>query len=333
MTNQPSPRVRRSVSLAALVIASGLSVPLLPGVAVAATSAPVTASSRHHDARVLDLPAGLRPEGITARHDTLYVSSLADGRILAVDRRSGHTRVLLPGQTGRALRGMQIDGRTGLLYAAGNRGATAVVLALDHRTGHIVREWTVPGAGFLNDLVITKKAVWVTDSRVDRLLRIPLGRGGHPQAGDPSLLPLVGAWPVPDPAAIRANGIRALPDGRLLLDHSSAGGLWAVSPSDGRVTPVPVTGGPAIIGGDGLELDGHRLWIVRGTGQRSVSELRLDVHHGRATARWVRDLTDASLDVPSTAVLSGGRLWAVNARFGVADPATAPYWITGLVLR
>jgi hypothetical protein len=36
--------------------------------------------------------------------------------------------------------------------------------------------------------------------------------------------------------------------------------------------------------------------------------------------------------VPSTATAAGGSLWAVNARFGVASPGTASYWITRLPL-
>ena len=36
----------------------------------------------------------------------------------------------------------------------------------------------------------------------------------------------------------------------------------------------------------------------------------------------------AEVDVPSTVALVKGSLFAVNARFGIADPATAAYWIT-----
>jgi hypothetical protein len=44
-------------------------------------------------------------------------------------------------------------------------------------------------------------------------------------------------------------------------------------------------------------------------------------------------LTSTDLDVPATATIASGALWAVNARFGVADPATAEYWVTPLPLR
>ena len=50
-------------------------------------------------------------------------------------------------------------------------------------------------------------------------------------------------------------------------------------------------------------------------------------------ARWRGARTDDTLDVPSTATLAGGWLWAVNARFDVASPDTAPYWVTRLPSR
>jgi hypothetical protein len=54
----------------------------------------------------------------------------------------------------------------------------------------------------------------------------------------------------------------------------------------------------------------------------------------RAATRWAVEWAgaraDETLDIPSTATLSGGWLWAVNARFGVSSPGTASYWITRL---
>ena len=44
-------------------------------------------------------------------------------------------------------------------------------------------------------------------------------------------------------------------------------------------------------------------------------------------------VTDATLDVPSTATFTKGSLWAVNARFGVDSPATASYWVTRLAVE
>lgn len=283
---------------------------------------------------LVPLPDGLRPEGITAGPgDTYYVGSLADGRIVTGDLSRATSRVLLPGATGRQIRGLDRDARTGLVWAAGNVGTEAHVWAVDGRTGRVASDTVVPGGVFLNDLVVTRDAVWVTDSRVDRLTVIALGRGGRPTGAAPAFLPLTGAWPAGDGVANNANGIRQLSDGSAILNNSRIGGLWRVDPATGVTTQVPVSGGPAITGGDGLELSGTTLYNVRGTGQAEVSVLTLRRSATGWTATWRGALTDPSLDVPSTAVLVGKTLWAVNARFGVADPGTAPYWITPLAAR
>ena len=280
---------------------------------------------------LVPLPDGLRPEGITAGPgDTYYVGSLADGRIVTGDLSRGTSRVLLPGATGRQIRGLDRDARTGLVWAAGNVGTVAHVWAVDGRTGKVASDTVVPGGVFLNDLVVTRGAVWVTDSKVDRLTVISLDRRGGPGGEAPAFLPLGGAWPTGDGVANNANGIRQLSDGSAILNNSRVGGLWRVDARTGFTTQVPVRGGPAITGGDGLELSGRTLFNVRGTGQAQVSVVRLEKSHHGWSARYERTLTDASLDVPSTAVLVGKTLWAVNARFGVANPDTAPYWVTPL---
>ncbi|HET7397084.1 MAG TPA: hypothetical protein VFJ94_01080 [Intrasporangium sp.] len=106
-----------------------------------------------------------------------------------------------------------------------------------------------------------------------------------------------------------------------------------MNPATGRTTAIPVSGGPGITSGDGLELDGRVLYNVRGTGTDAVSVLLLRRTDDGWAARWAGQLTDDTLDVPSTATLAGRWLWAVNARFGVASPDTASYWITRLPAR
>jgi hypothetical protein len=304
----------------------------------AARSSTASAASRGGDEhpveapKTVDLPDGIRPEGITSGPGTrFYVGSLADGRIVAGNLRDGTSTVLLEGATGRQLRGLYWDRRTRLVWAAGNVGDVAHVYAVSSRSGEVVQDTVVPGAVFLNDLVVSDRAVWVTDSRVDRLTRISLHRHGWPTGESPEFVRLRGAWPRFDGSAINANGIRRLRDGSLVLNNSRVGGLWRVDLRDAVTTRIPVLGGPRITGGDGLELDRDVLYNVRGTGQKEVSVLRL-AHHADGTwsAKWVKALTDSTLDVPSTATTAGGWLWAVNARFGVASPEKARYWVTRL---
>jgi sugar lactone lactonase YvrE len=320
-----------TVVLAAVVLAS----PLLTAPAQAAAApavAQVAATSAGHVLRdQVGLPDGFRPEGIASAGRTFFSSSLADGRIWRGDLITGRGAVLVPGVPGRALRGMQVDPRTRLLWVTGNDGPTGIVLAVDTRTGAVVQRVEVPGAVFLNDLVVTRRAVWVTDSRVDRLTAVPLDRRGRPAAAPLRTVPLTGEWPTPE--GLRANGIRALPGGTLIINNSTAGGLYTVDPGTGVVRRIPVAGSPAVAGGDGLELLGNRLYVVRGSRGSDVTVVRLRPDRAGWTGTVTGVLTDPRLDVPSTATVALGRLWAVNARFGVASPNTAAYSAIGLPLR
>ncbi|GAB3683909.1 hypothetical protein [Angustibacter aerolatus] len=326
-TTPPRRRGTRSRSLfaalaAALLLVGGAS-PALAGGHHGGRGAPRSA---------VPLPDGLRPEGITSVGTRYYVGSLADGRIVTGDLRRGGSTVLLPGATGRQVRGLAVDRRSGLLWAVGNVGAVAHVWAVRTRDGRVVADRVVPGGVFLNDLLVTRGAVWVTDSGVDRLTAVPLGRGGRPTTSALRYLPLRGAWPSVAEGN-RANGIEWLSKGHVVLDHSTAGGLWDVSLRTGGARRIAVTGGPAIVGGDGLERAGRTLFVVRGTDDASVAQLRLQHRRGVWSARYQTRLTDPRLDVPSTATFARGGLYAVNARFGVASPETASYSITRLRVR
>ena len=270
------------------------------------------------------LPDGLRPEGVTSDgQSTFYVGSLADGRIVTGSLRTGKTRVLVPGAAGRVAVGTLFDRRNDRIWAAG--GDTGAVTAYDARSGEQLGRWLTPGSSFLNDLTITRDAVYATDTGRARLVVVPLGPGGElPGADGATTLPLTGDMPFTATDS-NANGIRALDQDTLLVVHSSTGGLFLVDPATGDTKRVQVTGG-TLTGGDGLELgDGH-LFVVRGTDDESVTALRLD--QAAATASIERVLRDPAFDVPSTATFAGGQLWVVNARFNTTPTPTTPYSIT-----
>ncbi|KRB46019.1 MULTISPECIES: hypothetical protein [unclassified Terrabacter] len=303
-------------------------------VAVTALTTPVASAEERRGGGLpssIDLPVGTRPEGITSGPGpSFYVGSVADGRIVTGDLRTGAVRTLLAPEAGRSLRGLYFDHRTGLVWAVGSLGTVGHVWAVDARSGAVVGDTVVPGAGFLNDLVVTRQAVWATDSNVDRLTVVRLTRQGRPSGAPAEFVALTGDWPTSPPNTFNANGIRALPHGPVVLNHSRVGGLWQVDPGSGVARPIPVTGGPPITSGDGLELVGRTLYNVRGSGPQDVSVVRLRRDGGGWRARWVATLTDAALDVPSTATAALGSLWVVNARFGIPSPDTAPFWVTRL---
>ena len=79
--------------------------------------------------------------------------------------------------------------------------------------------------------------------------------------------------------------------------------------------------------GDGMELDGDTLYVVRNQ-VNQIDVLELD--EGATSATLVAELADDGFDVPTTVALLDGDLWAVNARFGTDATADTEYWITRL---
>ncbi|HET9872015.1 MAG TPA: hypothetical protein VFP89_05390 [Propionibacteriaceae bacterium] len=338
-----TPHLRRRTVLKTAAATSALLA--APGAADIAQASGGRDRARAGIPEIIELPVGLRPEGITSGpRTTYYVGSLADGRIVTGDLLDGTGDLLLPGEEGRSIRGLHFDHRTGLVWAVGGLGtanAVAHVWAVNSRNGDIVSDTVVPAGVFFNDLVVTRRSVWVTDSKVNRLTRIELGRGGQPTMAAASFVDLTGDFPALDVNANNANGIRALPDGNLVMNNTRAGGLWQVDVSSGNVTEIVLEGTPAVTGGDGLEIWGDLLFVVRGSGPNEVTVVRLK-SSGKGsdgqrvwTGKVLGILTDETLDIPSTATVAAGALWAVNARFGVSPPATASarYWITQLPIR
>jgi len=289
-----------------------LVLPLLSG---SATAAPTSFPAR------IDLPDGFQPEGIEAgTGTTAYVGSLRDGAIWRGDLRTGEGDPTWAEPVGAPTVGLAYDAQHGLLWAAG--GPSGQVRAYDAETGELVRTYTVPGSGFLNDVTVTQDAVYVTDSVVQRLVVVPFGPDGSlPETA--TTLPITGDFVYG--AGFNANGIVDA-RGYLLVVKSSTGELFRIDPATGHSVRVD-TGAADLRNGDGLLVRGSTLYVVRNQDDLVV-ELRLGPH--LLTAEQTAELT-GDTDVPTTATFVAGRLYVVNARFNrVADPTTADYWITRL---
>ena len=302
--------IRRSLSLLA---AAALALLLAAGPATAAAPFPTR----------LDLPSGWMPEGITAGPGTtVYVGSLAGGGIWAGDVRTGQGDVLVQ-PWGGAAAGVEYDAANDRIWAAGD--GTGTVRVYDASSGDLLRSYTFSPAGFLNDLVVTDTAVYVTDSNNAWLDVIPLGANGAlPDPGDVTTLQLTGI--TFEPNQFNANGIVAT-RGWLIVVDSFTGGLFRVDPATGDATEIP-TGGVSVTNGDGLELLGSTLYVVRNTNQ-IVEAFRLGAGLSSATFLGNVDPLD-DLSVTTTAAVQAGSLWVVNARFGVP---TDEYWVTRFTLR
>jgi hypothetical protein len=310
----------------ALLAASTALVGLIAGAPAPAAQANGGADRFPHR---IDLPDGFQPEGITTgRGTTVYTGSLANGAIWQGNVRTGTGSVVIPGADGRVAVGMDYERRADRLWVAGGRTRTVTVYDARRRTA--LKTYTIADAGFLNDVAVTRRAVYVTDSMRQHLIVIPLGRhGALPEQSAVRPLPLTGDFElVPD--AFNANGIVAARGGRwLVIVQSVTSTLFRVDSRTGATRAIELSRG-SLSGGDGLELRGHTLYVVRGQPD-AVVPVRL----GRRllTGAVQPAITDADLDVPTTATFAAGRLYAVNARFGTPPGPDVDYWITKLRVR
>ena len=253
----------------------------------------------------------------------IYIGSLAGGGVWAADARTGRGSQIVP-HWGGAATGVEYEARANRLWVAG--GPTGTVRVYDATSGALLRQYTFAPAGFLflNDLVVTRDAVYVTDSFNAWLDVIPLGEDGSlPATGDVTTLPLTGI--TFEPGEFNANGIVATRNSLIVVD-SFTGGLFRVSKKTGVATDIS-TGGASVTNGDGVELRGSTLYVVRNTDQL-VQVFRLGAR--LASAVPLGTLTSSQLSVPTTAAVQAGRLWVVNARFGIP---TTEYYVTRLPAR
>jgi hypothetical protein len=278
----------------------------------------------------IELPDGFFPEGIeSGRGTSVFVGSLTDGAIWRGDLRTGLGAVLAPGATGRASVGIAYEAARDRLWVAGGGAGFGLgigdVRVYDASSGALLATFLPPeDVGFLNDVAITRDAVYVTDSFNAQLVKIPLPADGSlPSEDSATLLPVSG---VAQSGGPNLNGIVAK-SGVLLVGESSTGKLFRVDPDTGIADEVDLAG-EVLPSPDGLELRGNTLYVVGGG---VVTVVRLGAR--LASGVVLGEITDPGLDVPTTSTVAAGRLWVVNARFTTPPTPATDYWITQLPLR
>jgi hypothetical protein len=260
--------------------------------------------------RTIALPEEFRPEGIASGPGaSFYVGSIPQGAVYRGSYRTGEGQVLVPPHQGRNHIGLKVDKRFHRLFVAG--GPSKGIYVYDSRTGADVASFPVPDAGFINDVVLTRRAAYFTDSRVPQLYRIGIRRDGS--LGPLERIELSGDLVYQE--GNNANGIDALRGGRtLVVVQGNLGKLFAVSARTGQAREIlldrPVTNG------DGILLRGHTLYVVQNRDNKvAVLKLKKGLRKGRV----IRYLRDPSLDVPTTIAPFGKFIYAVNARFDRPD--------------
>jgi hypothetical protein len=295
----PAPSVRKA--LLTLVLAAAVAGP------AAAKPYPET----------IPLPNGWQPEGIAHAGDTFFSGSLATGGIYRGNLRTGTGAVLVPGHSGGAATGMKVD-RRGRLFVSGAGTGTASVY--DAASGNLLRTYTLTtDPSFINDVTLTRRAAYFTDSLNQRLYVLKLKRhGGLPAQS--RTLPLTGDVHYV-PGEFNLNGIDTVNRHRLISVQTVNGKLFTINARTGRTREIDLGGGD-VTNGDGILLKRRTLFVVQNVDNEiAVVHLKRGLRRGEIK----RHLTDPDLDVPTTIVRRGKFLFAVNARFTTPPTPTTKY--------
>jgi sugar lactone lactonase YvrE len=295
------------------------------GVGGVAVAGPGSAQANRPLPVSVALPNGFQPEGFTIGRGTgFYVGSLVDGAVFRGDLVTGRGSILVKGTAGTMKTGLKVDG-LGRLWAATASGGGADVY--DAGNGRLLAhyQFTTDPNTFVNDLIVTRDAVYFTDSTRPFLYVVPLGHEGR-LPGQAAVRSLALRGPAADDGAFN-NGIVATPTGRLVVVQMVAGRLVSVDPRDGGSQVIDLHG-YSVTNGDGLVLRGDRLYVIRNL-SNLVAVIRLGDRF--TTGRLVREITSPLLRVPATGDLFGPFLYVVNARFDITPTPDTDYNVVRLL--
>lgn len=266
------------------------------------------------------LPDGSQPEGLAISNaGTFYTGSLADGTIYVGDVETGSVKVLVPGASGRSAVGVEVRGP--FLWVAGGATGRAWVF---RRDGQLVRTYVLEPGGFVNDVVVTHRAAYFTDSFSPTLYRVPIVDGRPLGPGSVEARPLSGDITYQE--GFNANGIDVVRGtGSMVMVQSNTGMLFRVRPS-GRTRAIDL-GRAKVSSGDGVVVRGHDVYVVQNFLDK-VAKVRLSADLG--SGRVVSRTTHPAFDVPTSADLFEGHLLLVNARFTTPAAPETRYWITSI---
>ncbi|MGA4844048.1 superoxide dismutase [Streptomyces sp. G45] len=269
------------------------------------------------------LPDGFRPEGIAIGPGPIaWFGSLGGGSLYRASLVTGRGETIDTGTDAISV-GLKSDARGRLFIAGGGYRQLRVV---DGRGGRVLATYEVGGpATVVNDVVLTPRAAWFTDSTQQQLYGLPLGpRGELPAAREVVTLPLTGEWVQAPADGFTTNGLARTPDGRALLVvnvHAHGGSLYRVDPRTGDARRVDL-GTSRFPDGDGALTLGRTLYVVQQV-QNAVDVFHLDRTGLRGTA--VARITDPRFRVPTTVAAYGDRLYLPNSRFTDVPTPTTPY--------
>ena len=276
------------------------------------------------------MPTGMEPEGIELGkgHEFFvgafsyssaffgYPASALAGAIYKGNLRTGEGVILVP-PTGKPVSGLSYDPRTDYLYAATifddlDQGVTVY----DASSGDAITE--IPfGAGIaINDCLVTRRAVYCTDTFNADLYKLVLEKGGRLPS-----TPMVEVIPMPGFVMVdgfSANGLVGDYDGKQLVIVDISGGvLYLVDTASGEASPLVIEGAEQLfINGDGLYLNGRTLYIMQNFSDKiAVVQLWEDLSGGEFIKNIPGEGEPNPLNIATTIIGFGNSIYAINTNF------------------
>ncbi|MEA2155085.1 MAG: hypothetical protein QOE11_1225 [Solirubrobacteraceae bacterium] len=271
------------------------------------------------------------PEGIALDKrgpgKTIFVSSTTDGTIFKGSTKAKALAPFAPGGAdGRAsATGLTVD--RGRLFVSGAATGKAFVLSTkDGSTLKVLDSKPTSADTFINDVTAAGGFAYFTDSRQPVILRA--STSGAAVGDMERWLDLTGTvFAYQD--GFNANGIVSYEDGRVLVVvQSNTGKLFRVDTQSKAVSEIDL-GGKTLTQGDGLVAHGHKLYVVRNTGE--IVEVRL--RNGERRGEIRKTVTSPLFAFPTTAARDGGRLLVVNSQFdkrAAGQPPVLPFTVVSV---
>ena len=250
-----STSIRRSIRTLAVVAVAALSVPLGLG----------SASAGQLPHRI-PLAAGSQPEGLRSA----TTGSSTRGRWRTARSGSETWMAAMCGNSYQEVRAVSPWGTRLAVDSWGGRWRHRHGMVF-RRSGSLVRTYKFEPGGFVNDVVVTQRAAFFTDSVEPSLYRVPIDDEGLPSGQEGvEARRLRGDLIFED--GFNANGIdrfrvqRCSCSSKRTLASCSRSGLWAHSRDRSRRTPVSY--------GDGVLVIGHVAFVVQNFPNK-VAKVRL----------------------------------------------------------
>jgi hypothetical protein len=250
---------------------------------------------------------------------TFPVSGLA-GAIYKGNLRTGVGDFLVwPTGTGKSASGLSYDPRTDYLYAATGFGdfTDQGVTVYDASSGAVIKQITFDDYIAINDCLVTRTAVYCTDSINPDLYKVVLEKGGRlPSTPVVDVIPMPGFEMVADD--FNANGLVGDFDGKqLVIVNISTGVLYRVDTASGEASPLEIEGAEQLFPyGDGLYLNGRTLYIMQNFFDKiAVVQLSGDLSRGEFIKNIPGDGEPNPLKIATTIIGFGNSLYAINTNF------------------